>query len=254
MQESIQTMIKNIIDIISENTPAIYMFGSIVLNDFKLGWSDIDIICLLDDPLTPAQADKLVGLRQELLVKEPQNKYYRLFEGGIISWKAFFEKVPDNVVYWGTSGQRLTDSFELCPFSRIELLKYGKVLYGNDYREHIAMPPNEEIRQAVIGHYNTIRKYANNLSKSLYSAGWLLDIARCLYTLETNDIIAKTKAGEWALERNLSPNKEVLERAVKIRKNPLLYKDDADTKAWLASLDVEVQKFADVLQEKLDVG
>lgn len=34
--------------------------GSIVLDDFKLGWSDIDILCLTESDIEPAKADRRI--------------------------------------------------------------------------------------------------------------------------------------------------------------------------------------------------
>ena len=44
LNEAIKIMTDEIVHIISDNKPTIYLFGSVVLDDFKLGWSDIDII------------------------------------------------------------------------------------------------------------------------------------------------------------------------------------------------------------------
>lgn len=54
----------------------------------------------------------------------------------------------------------------------------------------------------------------------------MLDIARCIYTLRTGKIIAKTEAAEWALENNICPDPTDLETALKVRKNSMEYKDD----------------------------
>lgn len=71
-------------------------------------------------------------------------------------------------------------------------------------------------------HYETIRKYAQKTGRNLYSFGWLLDIARCLYTLRTGKIIAKTAAADWALENNLCPVPDALKAAVKVRRVPFV--------------------------------
>lgn len=41
-----------------------------VLDDFRPGWSDIDLITLADRIISEAQAEKLLMLRQEMLQKE----------------------------------------------------------------------------------------------------------------------------------------------------------------------------------------
>jgi hypothetical protein len=172
------------------------------MGDFKLGWSDIDIVCLLEEPLTKKQAEELVVLRQSLLSEHPGNQYFRSFEGIITTWDVCLTQSKGTVVYWGTSGQRIIDLFMIDVFSKIELLKYGKLLYGDDKRDRIKYPTHVEVYNAVIEYYNTIRKHAVQTNEHLYSAGWLLDIARCLYTLKTDDIISKTEAGKWAIKNS----------------------------------------------------
>lgn len=251
MENSIHIMTQRLRDILFDNSPSIYLFGSVVMDDFKFGWSDIDILCLTEKPFTKTQADELVALRQTLLIEYPNNPYFRSFEGIITTWNVCANHTNETVVYWGTSGQRIVDSFRIDVFSTIELLKYGRLLYGIDKRERLAYPSQSEIHNATEDYYNTIRKYAVQTNEHLYSAGWLLDIARCLYTLETDDVISKTAAGKWAINAGLSPNPDILKKAVVIRENPMEYKNDGSTQSWLTSLGPHIQSFADVLEGAL---
>ena len=100
-----------------------------MLNDFKLGWSDIDILVLTEKPITEEQAKSLVGLRQAMLVDEPDNPYYRSFEGGMLTLDALLSKKTDRVVYWGTSGERITDSYAFDSFGMAELVESSILLY-----------------------------------------------------------------------------------------------------------------------------
>jgi len=215
MEQSIQTMVNRITHILENNNPSIFLFGSVVLDDFKLGWSDIDFICLTEKVITSEQAEQLVNLRQALLAEYPSDKYFRLFEGIMMTLQAFLNDDEDTVVYWGTSGQRLTTRGGLCPFGKIELLENGRLLFGSDFRHLISYPTRKEIVESIKNLYETIRQQGN------FGGVWYLDIARCLYSLETNKIIAKTKAGEWAIDENICPNISVMKKIVEIRKSPL---------------------------------
>ena len=93
-----------IAEILADCAPSIYLYGSVVLDDFRPGWSDIDMLVLTREEISESQAERLVGLRQELLAQEPDNGYYRAFEGGMRSLAAFVSGTEDRVVYWGTSG------------------------------------------------------------------------------------------------------------------------------------------------------
>ena len=254
MKDSIEIMKNHINDILFNNKPSIYIYGSIVLEDFKLGWSDIDILCLTKTKIEDKQANQLLNLRQKLLDKYKNNMYFHSFEGGFLSLDAFINGYADTVVYWGTSGQRITDKYYVDPFTMLELIEYGFLLNGDEVRDSFSYPTKEDITKAVINHYETIRKYAVTTKRTLYSAGWLLDIARCIYTLRTGKIISKTEAGEWALDNSLVPDVDTMKKVISIRKEPLRFKDDSDIMIWTETLGEHVQIFADILEQEIWVA
>lgn len=242
---SLAIMINKIRMILADNNPSIYLYGSVTTNDFKLGWSDIDILVLTTQEISEQQAEKLVDLRQKLLVQRPDNQYFRLFEGGMLSFNAFFNREKSRTVYWGTSGERITDHYELDSFGIMELLENGVLLYGADLRQHFTKLTYDQLHQAVIHHYETIRNHGKQ------GWGWLLDIARCIYTLKTGKIIAKTTAGDWALKSKICPVPDTLQKALQVRKEPLIYKEHPDYKNQSTTLEPEIQKFADVLEQAI---
>lgn len=250
-QRAINKMIHEISSILSDCEPSIYLYGSSVLDDFRLGWSDIDILVLTNRQISEKQAQKLVNLRQAMLEKEPGNPYYRSFEGGMLTLAAFLSKSSDRVVYWGTSGERITDTYMFDSFGMAELIESGILLYGRDVRSQLSAPDVSDLYADIKHHYETIRKYVQKTEPSLYSFGWMLDIARCLYTLRTGKIIAKTAAAEWALENNLCPVPDVLKTALQVRKAPLEYKNHKQTLDYAESLADPIQGFADILEDEL---
>lgn len=252
LQNSIDSMTKRITSILAGNNPTLYLYGSATLNDFRLGWSDIDILCLTKSEISQDQANKLVMLRQTLLEEFPSNEYFRSFEGGFLTEKAFIEKTPDRVVYWGTSGQKITEKHYFDSFAMVELKDSGKVLFGEDRRNLFPYPNKEQVIVDVKKHYEAIRKYAQTTSRNIMDTGWMLDIARGLYTLKTGKIATKTAAGEWAIENNLVPDVKVMKRVLEIRKYPKEFKNDKATLDWVVTLGPHIQKFADVLEKELE--
>ncbi len=254
MLGSIARMTEEITAVMDRRVHSAWLYGSVVLNDFRLGWSDIDCIVLTDGPIIDSQARRLLTLRQAMLERDPGNPYYRAFEGIIADVQEYRLRSFSRLVYWGTTGQRVADRYEPDAFSRYELAKYGKSIYGGEDRSIFAAPSGEELTAAVRAHYASIRTYAVQTDESLYACGWLLDIARCVYTLRYKDVIAKTQAGIWALEQHLFPNEEALRKTIEIRKQPLLFKDRDDIKQWLKGLGPTVQRCADVLERELRIG
>lgn len=250
-QKAINKMIHEINGIMQDCEPSIYLYGSSVLDDFRLGWSDIDILVLTNGQISEEQAQKLVKLRQTMLEKEPGNPYYRSFEGGMLTLDAFISSSSDRVVYWGTSGEKITDTYKFDSFGMAELIESGVLLYGHDVRIRLSAPKFSDLYADVKHHYETIRKYVQKTEQSLYSFGWMLDIARCLYTLRTGKIIAKTAAAEWALENDLCSVPDVLETALRVRKVPLEYRNNKQALEYAESLADPIQVFADVLEDEL---
>ena len=250
MQQAITRMMHEIDARLDGHVWGAWLYGSAVLDDFRLGWSDIDFVALTDSAVSQDQAERLLTLRQELLAAEPGNPYYRSFEGVIASLEEYRSRRFRRLVYWGTSGQRITDRYAPDAFSLFELARYGKpVLKGGPWI--LPAPDGDALVRAVRGHYDAIRRYAAQTDESLYSCGWLLDIARCVYTLRYQDVIAKTRAGVWALEQHLFPDEAPLRRALQIRRQPLAFKDRAEIRLWLKGLGPAVQRYADVLEREL---
>ena len=249
----LRTAVDNMAGEISSITPlhSFRLYGSIVLDDFHPGWSDIDFIAFTNDPIEQEQAERLLLLRQTLSERRPDNPYYRCFEGVIVNLREYRHGEYTRLVYWGTSGQRITNRCSIDPFSMLELSKYGAFVLGEEDRGLFRTPEKAELVDAVRRHHKGIRRCAVQTDDSFYSCGWLLDIARCIYTLRTGDVIGKTQAGEWALSEHLFQDEEPLQRTLAIRKDPYLFKDDPKTKEWLKTLGPIVQQYADVLEREL---
>ncbi len=253
LHAAINNMTAQITDILLLNDPSIYIYGSYVLDDFRFGWSDIDILVLTEKPISEQQADKLVFLRQSINTAERNNPFYRCFEGGMLTLDAFKHHVPTKVVYWGTSGQRITDSYFLDACCMKELFDYGRLIYGKDIREQLTPPSFEDVKANIQFHYETIRKYASSSGRSIYSFGWILDIARGIYTLRTGRIISKTAAAEWALQNCVFPDTAALETALAVRKDPLKFQEDTELQALSEKLGNIIQQYANVLEKELKI-
>ena len=106
LSQSVKRMADQICIILNRNVHSIWLYGSVVLDDFRLGWSDIDILVLSNTQITEHQAQQLIGLRQVMLEAEPDNPFYRFFEGIIADKNEYLRGSFSRLVYWGTSGQR----------------------------------------------------------------------------------------------------------------------------------------------------
>ena len=250
LSDAVEVMCGEIVHCLEDLRPTVYLYGSAVADDYCPGWSDIDLLVLARDSISQGQAARLVNLRQELQTARGDARY-RLFEGGMLSLGAFLSKKEDRVVYWGTSGQRIAAKYDFNSLSLLQLLDSGILLAGEEARAQMRRPSGRELREDIARHYESIRAHAVQTDRSLYAYGWLLDIARCIYTLCTGRIIAKTAAGEWALAEGLCPCEEALRQAVAARRAPLAFLESAQAMDAAAALGPQVQAFADVLEREL---
>ena len=246
---AINTMAVSIFNILESARPSIYLYGSVTAEDFRPGWSDIDLLVLTQEPITETQADLLLTLRQQLAQRDPDTPYYRAFEGGMLDLGSFLTNESTRVVYWGTTGERIKERHDFSAFDRASLLQNGQLLLGKDVRRHFEMPEYPEIATAVISHAVSIRQHGKG-ARSLYAYGWLLDIARCMYTLVNGRLTTKTTAAQWALDEHLCPCPAELSMALTVRRQPELIRDES-VLAYAEGLTEAIQSFLNLLEKAL---
>lgn len=186
LYSSIEIMKNNIGSVLQENSVSIYLLGSVALDDFKPGWSDIDILCFTACPIPEEQARSLAVLRHTLLEQDSANPYFRRFEGGFVSLAEFLTGQYTRIVYWGTSGQKITDKYSLDAFFRYELMNNGILLHGPDIREKLGSPSCEDF---AMGSCSIIIQSGNMQSKRIKvcirAAGcWILPVEFIRYGQE----------------------------------------------------------------------
>ena len=249
---AINTMAVSIYNILESVQPSIYLYGSVTAEDFRPGWSDIDLLVLTQEPITETQADLLLTLRQQLAQRDPDTPYYRAFEGGMLDLGSFLTNESTRVVYWGTTGERIKERHDFSAFDRASLLQNGQLLLGKDVRRHFEMPEYPEIATAVISHAVSIRQHGKG-ARSLYAYGWLLDIARCMYTLVNGRLTTKTTAAQWALDEHLCPCPAELSMALTVRRQPELIRDES-VLAYAEGLTEAIQSFLNLLEKALGLS
>lgn len=249
---AINTMAVSIYNILESVQPSIYLYGSVTAEDFRPGWSDIDLLVLTQEPITETQADLLLTLRQQLAQRDPNTPYYRAFEGGMLDLGSFLTNESTRVVYWGTTGERIKERHSFSPFDMASLLQNGQLLLGKDVRRHFEMPEYQDITTAVVSHAVTIRQHGKG-GRSIYAYGWLLDIARCMYALVNGRLTTKTAAAQWALDEHLCPCPAELSMALTVRRQPELIKDE-QVLAYAEGLTEAIQSFLNLLEKALGMS
>lgn len=248
---AINTIAVSIARILADTQPSIYLYGSVTAEDYRPGWSDVDLLVLTQEPITEAQADALVHLRQTLTERDPDTPHYRLFEGGMLDLGSFLTGEETCVVYWGTSGERIKTTHDFSALDRASLLQTGQLLLGKDVRRHIEMPDFQEILAATEQHLSSIETYGAG-ARSIYAYGWLLDAARCMYTLINGRLTTKTEAAQWALDQRLCPCPAELSMALTVRRQPELIQD-ASVLDYAEGLTDAIQTYAALVRKAIEM-
>lgn len=252
MRLAINTMAVSIQRILADAQPSIYLYGSVTTEDYRHGWSDIDMLVLTREVITEEQAAALVNLRQLLSARDPDTPHYRLFEGGMLDLGSFLTGEETRVVYWGSTGERIKATHAFSAFDRASLLQSGQLLLGKEVRRHIEMPDYAEITAAVADHLAAIRQHGAG-SRSIYAYGWLLDIARGLYAMVNGRLTTKTDAAQWVLDQHLCPCPAELSMALTVRRQPELIRD-ASLLDYAEGLTEAIQSFAALLEQAVGMG
>lgn len=226
------------------NLKALFAYGSAVYGDLHTGFSDLDFFAVVSCEITQEHFDALLAYRKELRASD--NKLFGMLEGEFVPERILASR-QGAVAYWGTSGERMKDRYDLAGFSMRGLLESGVLIYGEDIRGAIPFSTDAEMLGQVRLLINTVRKYAAVTGADVHSADWLFLICQSLYWLITGNIASKTAAAEWAKGNFNDDWCGYLDKAIWVRKHPLEAISMEDQN-WLSSLGGPIQAACDRLE------
>ena len=243
MYESIDIATQEIENIIGANSPSMYLYGSVVLNDFRMGISDINILCITKTAISNSQAKQLISLKQTLVEEEIGNPYFKLLVIDFVSLDTCMGKTEDPVVHWGTDGACMMDSFRLDSYAIIELLEHGQLVYGGDIRYLMNYPePSYLIEDTKLYLENTKQ---NSFAKK-DAANTILHVLTKLHVLKTGMVASKSDAAIWAIAENVIPNSDVLKQLLEMRLQSLPIPQNKEVKNYLENY---LDSFYDLLEQ-----
>lgn len=230
--------------ILNDSILSAYCFGSSIYGDFCSGYSDLDFFIITENTITEHTFKEFSLLRTEF--KNSRHPHFSVLEGEIVSQNAIKNDIETNVIYWGTSKDRLNHKYGLSGFSLRGLINKGYLIYGKDIRKELPYPNNEEMLSQVNSMIETIRKYAQVTNEGIHSVDWLFLISQSIYWLKTLDTNGKTNASRWIINNCNYSWGDTLQKAIEIRQSPILVKLD-ENKEWLKNLGNIIQDACDTL-------
>ena len=189
---------KDLSRILRGNFVGFYIMGSFVMGDWDPKRSDIDFIAVTRKPLDKRESLEIGKMHKSLsqsdLGKKLDGAYTYLEQ---LQQKRFEERTGsfEDHEFKADCPCHLSADNVLC------LLEYGKCIQGVPIKELGLSVSDEELSQAA---YDMLLEDINEIDKkedfqTLYYI--LIDMLRCIYTLETGKLPTKSKAIEYC--RNL---------------------------------------------------
>lgn len=215
-----------------------YCYGSATYDDFHIGYSDLDFFLIIAKAITEEDFQKLSSLRQEL--RSMKHPLLSVLEGEIISKTAIKNDIESNVIYWGTSKDKLTRKYSLSGFSLRGLLDKGFLVFGTDMRNQLPYPDDKEMVSQVNHMINTVQYHAQTTSENIHSIDWLFLISQSIFWLKTSNVTGKSLAAQWVIDNYTDKWTGALKKALEIRHAPVLAETKAN-KIWLSNLGYDIQ-------------
>lgn len=191
--------------ILQDNLVGIYLHGSLVMGCFNPQKSDIDLIIVVEQPLSDsvkiAYMDMVVacnacgpakGIEMSIVLKKVCKPFvyptpFELhFSAGHLEW---FEADPDEYI----KEMNGTDKDLAAHFTII--CKRGKCLYGAPIKEVFAEVPNSDYMDSI---WYDVENAAEEIT--LYPMYLTLNLARVLAYKEDGLVLSKKEGGEWAIK------------------------------------------------------
>lgn len=228
LKEATDRYVSGLLDVLPGLVEGIYLTGSIALEAYHEGKSDIDFTTVLSRRL---QADELEGILS--LHKSIERTYPKLVMEGHYVTANVLGKLPADVepvpVYFG--GTLKPASYEgINLVTWFTLKKHGVTLYGKPSNQLDFEVDLNLLRKKMHENLNTYWVNWNNRIRNLFSINGLsalfgeriewgvLGVSRLYYTFRENDIASKDKAGEYVLRYVPTTYVPVVKEALRIRR------------------------------------
>jgi hypothetical protein len=189
---------------LGDDLVGVYLTGSAAASDFDPEWSDLDLFVVTRATLTGPQIERLRALHARLARELRWGDRLDVEYGGLdqlqptgIAGETVFV-VPGGELERGTSVSAADDVFGV--------REWGVALHGPPARDVFPPVSREtylESRRAYLADLAT-RDRRRPWASDREVAVWALEIARCLFGLESGALCSKPEAARWLAEREPS--------------------------------------------------
>ena len=206
IDELIDSFVERSKDILKENLVGVYLHGSLAMGCFNPQRSDIDLIIVVNEPLTDSVKKEYMemvvehnarstkkGIEMSVVLRKVCKPFvyptpYELhFSAGHLDW---YKENPDEYI----REMNGTDKDLAAHFTIIN--SRGKCLYGLPIKEVFAEVPSGDYMDSIWYDVQHAKKEIKYFPKYL-----ILNLARVLAYKEEKLVLSKKEGGEWAINK-----------------------------------------------------
>lgn len=201
INEIINKSSDGILKIFGSQLVGIYLFGSLSYGDFNLERSDIDLVTIISKPASPAEAEQIKNLHQNIEKKYPD--WAERIEASYTPLSMFSEILPpaesrpyfgEGEFYWAQYGNEWIVNNYL-------LYKHGIAIVGPDFKTLIHPIAMQEVQKACVRdlfkEWEPKLRNPDWLNDSHYQSYLVLNLCRILYTVFDASLGSKKVSANW---------------------------------------------------------
>lgn len=218
VNDVLNALTEKILRILGENLVGIYLTGSLSYGDFNPENSDIDLITILNNPLSSEQLETLKSMH--LHIEKTNEKWAKRIECSYVPrdmlQNIYPPKVPRPYIGEGTFYPEAPYGNEWT-INQYLLYKYGIPLVGPDFKTLLKPIDIEDVREACIRDlFEEWEPKINDrewLNNSHYQSYIVLNLCRILYTVSCHATSTKKASAAWVKREFGSPWKDLIQTA-----------------------------------------
>jgi hypothetical protein len=221
-------------DLLGERLLAVFLGGSWSMGDFVAGESDLDLLVVVSDELSPGDLTRLAALHEALLAAEPEAMQ---LEGDYVPREWLTPTGTTRPVPFFQDG-RLQPRLELMLSADniANMRQDGITVYGPRPAEMLPEVTADQVRDAV---REMIRDEPAAATERA-AAKEILDLVRSLRAIETGLPATKSDGVRWALEHLAPQWHAFVLRADEIRRGASTDDDEQTLRSALADMRAEL--------------
>lgn len=195
----LNTLLSQMQSVLGEKLVGLYLYGSLVTDDFDQNVSDIDLLAILESSLNDQEFEQLQKMHQDFA-----NEYKEWSDRVEVQYmpkvalKNF--KTEESEVVVISPGEpfhkKIVGKHFLINWYIVQ--EKGLTLFGADPKKIIEQISKEEFIQAVKDHTKSWSEWVKDMKSKGAQAYAILTLCRAIYAVRNGEQVSKKQAADWA--------------------------------------------------------